>query len=69
QVEEGEDYLSVMAPAHWQHALLDTYDDHRMAMCSALIAFSPVGVSINDPQCCSKTYPQFFDEFSRLCHD
>ena len=69
RVEEGADYLSVTPPEQWQHATLDTYDDHRMAMCGALIAFSPVGVSINDPQCCSKTYPRFFEEFSRLCHD
>lgn len=67
-VEEGEDYLLINPPQHWQHAEIDTYDDHRMAMCFALAAFSPVGVSINDPGCCGKTYPRFFTEFSRLCH-
>ncbi|WP_404399261.1 3-phosphoshikimate 1-carboxyvinyltransferase [Idiomarina seosinensis] len=67
-VEEGSDYLLITPPERWQHATVDTYDDHRMAMCFALASFSPAGVSINDPACCAKTYPQFFSEFSRLCH-
>jgi len=68
KVEEGEDFLVIEPPAQWQHAIVDTYDDHRIAMCMALAAFSPVGVTINDPQCCAKTYPQFFTEFARLCN-
>lgn len=67
-VEEGADYLRIQPPAQWHHAEVDTYDDHRIAMCMALVAFSPVGVSINDPACCGKTYPEFFTEFSRLCN-
>jgi 3-phosphoshikimate 1-carboxyvinyltransferase len=40
---------------------VDTYDDHRMAMCFALAAFGPLPVRINDPGCVSKTFPGFFD--------
>ncbi|MGM0525385.1 MAG: 3-phosphoshikimate 1-carboxyvinyltransferase [Pseudomonadota bacterium] len=68
KVEEGEDFLVIEPPLQWQHAVVDTYDDHRIAMCMALAAFSPVGVTIKDPQCCAKTYPQFFTEFGRLCN-
>jgi len=68
KVEEGADYLRIEPVKSWQHAVIDTYDDHRMAMCFSLAAFSPVGVTINDPDCCAKTYPDYFSEFSRLCH-
>ena len=68
-VEEGADYLIIHPPAIINHAVIDTYDDHRIAMCFALLAFSNVGVSINNPACCAKTYPDFFDQFSRLCHN
>ncbi|MDV6315045.1 3-phosphoshikimate 1-carboxyvinyltransferase [Idiomarina sp. HP20-50] len=68
RVEEGEDYLRIEPVSNWQHATIETYDDHRMAMCFSLIAFSPIGVTIKDPDCCAKTYPDYFSEFSRLCH-
>lgn len=67
-VKEGKDYLVIDPPQIWQHAHIDTYDDHRIAMCFALAGFSTAGVTINDPGCCAKTYPQFFSEFSRLCN-
>ncbi|SDF92041.1 3-phosphoshikimate 1-carboxyvinyltransferase [Idiomarina zobellii] len=66
-VEEGADFLKVYPVQHWQNAKIDTYNDHRMAMCFSLAAFSPVGVTINDPDCCRKTYPTYFQEFSRIC--
>ncbi|MCH2454278.1 MAG: 3-phosphoshikimate 1-carboxyvinyltransferase [Idiomarina sp.] len=66
-VEEGADFLKIYPIQHWQNAKIDTYNDHRMAMCFSLAAFSPVGVTINDPDCCRKTYPTYFREFSRIC--
>jgi 3-phosphoshikimate 1-carboxyvinyltransferase len=45
---------------------VDTYDDHRMAMCFSLASFGPVPVRINDPGCVSKTFPGYFAEFARL---
>ncbi|HEX3062376.1 MAG TPA: 3-phosphoshikimate 1-carboxyvinyltransferase, partial [Usitatibacter sp.] len=45
---------------------VDTYDDHRMAMCFSLAAFGPAPVRINDPGCVSKTFPAYFDEFRRI---
>ncbi|MBT1449602.1 3-phosphoshikimate 1-carboxyvinyltransferase [Glaciecola sp. XM2] len=67
QVVEGEDYISVTPPEHLSHAAIDTYNDHRMAMCFALVALDDeVGVTINDPKCTSKTFPEFFNEFNRV---
>ena len=42
------------------HAVIDTYDDHRMAMCFSLAALGGVPVRINDPRCVAKTFPEYF---------
>ena len=61
-VIEGADFIEITPPAadEWRHAAIDTYDDHRMAMCFSLLALSPVGVTINDPKCVGKTFPTYF---------
>jgi len=61
EVEEGEDYLKITAPKTLKHAAIDTYDDHRMAMCFSLLALDPVSVTINEPECTAKTFPTYFD--------
>ncbi|GAM62314.1 5-enolpyruvylshikimate-3-phosphate synthase [Vibrio ishigakensis] len=65
-VEEGEDYIIVTPPAQLTHAAIDTYDDHRMAMCFSLVALSDTPVTINDPKCTSKTFPDYFDKLQGL---
>ena len=64
-VEEGPDYLKITPPhlLDWAPATIQTYDDHRMAMCFALAAFNPAGqpVRIFEPQCVAKTFPDFFE--------
>jgi len=60
EVEEGEDYLQITAPETLKHAVIDTYDDHRMAMCFSLLALDPVSVTINEPECTAKTFPTYF---------
>ena len=66
-VEEGADYLRITPPAQLTpNAAIDTYDDHRMAMCFSLAAFGGVPVRINDPACVNKTFPEYFQAFSRL---
>ncbi|MBY6197927.1 3-phosphoshikimate 1-carboxyvinyltransferase [Vibrio hangzhouensis] len=65
-VEEGEDYIIVEPAAELKHAAIDTYDDHRMAMCFSLVALSDTPVTINDPKCTSKTFPDYFDKLSGL---
>ncbi len=66
QVEEGEDYLKVTPVPELQHASIATYNDHRMAMCFSMLAFADCGVTIEDPDCTRKTFPQYFEVFARL---
>ncbi len=65
-VDEGADSLAVTPPAAFRAATIDTYGDHRMAMCFSLAALGGVAVRINDPGCVRKTFPAYFDEFRRL---
>ncbi len=68
QVEEGADYLRVVPPSVERPLLpaaIDTYDDHRMAMCFSLAAFG-TPVRINDPGCTAKTFPDYFERFARV---
>ena len=70
-VEEGADYIVVNAPpssSQWQSPSegIDTYDDHRMAMCFSLAAFGPNALKINDPNCVGKTFPTYFAEFAKV---
>ena len=67
EVEEGEDYLVINPPKKIKNAEIDTYEDHRMAMAFSLAACGDASVTINDPGCVSKTFPEYFDVFSGLC--
>ena len=67
-VEEGEDYLTITPPKQLKHAAIDTYDDHRMAMCFSLLALDPVSVTINDPECTAKTFPNYFEVLQAISH-
>ena len=60
-VEEGDDYLKITPPKKLKHASIDTYNDHRMAMCFSLLALDPVSVTINEPECTAKTFPTYFE--------
>ena len=78
-VEEGADYIRI-TPVGWArrcahadgqtrgqiaHPTIDTYDDHRMAMCFSLAAFG-AGIRINDPACVAKTFPDYFAAFAAV---
>ena len=65
EVEEGADYLVVQRPPRLQPAAIDTYDDHRMAMCFSLAAFA-TPLRINDPKCVAKTFPDYFERFAAV---
>lgn len=66
KVEETTDSLTIH-PGPMQPALIETYNDHRMAMSFALIGVRSPGVTILNPQCTEKTYPRFFEDLARLC--
>ena len=63
-VEEGADFISV-TPAALKPAAIDTYDDHRIAMCFSLAAFG-TPLRINDPKCVAKTFPDYFERFAAV---
>lgn len=65
-VDEGEDYISITPPKQIIHASIDTYNDHRIAMCFSLVALSDTAVTINDPACTAKTFPDYFKRFATL---
>ncbi|WP_028769032.1 3-phosphoshikimate 1-carboxyvinyltransferase [Shewanella fidelis] len=65
-VDEGHDYISVTPPEQLNTAAIDTYNDHRMAMCFSMLAFADCGITINEPECTSKTFPDYFKQFSAL---
>ncbi|MCA9214718.1 MAG: 3-phosphoshikimate 1-carboxyvinyltransferase [Planctomycetales bacterium] len=66
-VDEHEDGLTISPPETLSSAVVDTYDDHRMAMSLSLPGLRIPGVVIRDPGCASKTYPHFFDDLQKLC--
>ncbi len=61
-VQVTGDDITITPPAGGQitPAAIDTYDDHRMAMAFSVIGLAQPGVTINDPDCVNKTFPDFF---------
>lgn len=68
-VEEGKDFIRITPPATalTPHAIIDTYDDHRMAMCFSLVSLG-VPLRINDPGCVAKTFRDYFEKFAVIVH-
>jgi len=64
EVEEGADFIKI-TPSTLKPAAIDTYDDHRMAMCFSLAALA-TPLRINDPQCVAKTFPDYFSCFAAV---
>jgi 3-phosphoshikimate 1-carboxyvinyltransferase len=65
-VDEHPDGLTIH-PAPILPAIIDTYDDHRMAMSFALVGLRSPGIRIAHPECTGKTYPRFFEDLRDLC--
>lgn len=66
QVEEGSDWLRVYPAQEITPAQVHTYDDHRVAMAFSLLGLLNEGVSVEDPNCVSKSFPKFWEEMSRF---
>jgi 3-phosphoshikimate 1-carboxyvinyltransferase len=66
RADEHDDGLTI-DPGTPRPAVVQTYDDHRMAMSFALVGLRAGGIEIADPGCTAKTYPRFFDDLARLC--
>jgi len=66
EVEEGADSLRITPRPIRGGVKIDTYDDHRMAMCFSLVALAGVPVTINNPACVAKTFPGYFEAFQSI---
>jgi 3-phosphoshikimate 1-carboxyvinyltransferase len=63
-VEEG-DTLTVF-PSALHGAEIETYGDHRMAMCFAILGLKVEGISLKNPSCVKKTFPNFYQKLAAL---
>ncbi len=68
EVEEGEEYIRMEPPEQLRQSALGTYNDHRMAMCFSLVALSDTPVTILDPGCTAKTFPDYFQQLAKISH-
>jgi 3-phosphoshikimate 1-carboxyvinyltransferase len=64
-VIEHQDGLEI-SPSSITPAAIDTYEDHRMAMAFSLVGLKAKGIRINNPDCVSKTFPNYFQVFEEL---
>ena len=58
---EETDSTITIYPGHPNPSLVDTYDDHRMAMGFSLIGLRADGIEIDNPDCCRKTFENYFE--------
>ncbi|HMV64043.1 MAG TPA: bifunctional 3-phosphoshikimate 1-carboxyvinyltransferase/cytidylate kinase [Rhodocyclaceae bacterium] len=65
-VEEFPESLRITPPARLQPAVIDTYEDHRVAMCFSLATLCGTSLRINDPKCVNKTFPGYFETFAGI---
>ena len=65
KVVEADDTLTVY-PSLLHGAEIETYNDHRVAMCFAVLGLKVPGVKIRNPACVKKTFPNFFQKLAKL---
>jgi len=66
QVDEHADGMTIYPCQTFQPANIQTYNDHRMAMAFSLIGLRFDGVTIENPACVSKTFPNYFEALDTL---
>lgn len=66
QVDEHQDGMTIYPTFNLQPAIIQTYNDHRMAMAFSLIGLRFDGVTIENPNCVSKTFPNYFEVLGEL---
>ncbi|MFC0116876.1 3-phosphoshikimate 1-carboxyvinyltransferase [Pseudoalteromonas xiamenensis] len=65
-VVEGHDFIEIEPPKTFNVVDIDTYNDHRIAMCFSMVAVGGKEIIINDPKCTAKTFPTYFDVLSSI---
>ncbi len=66
RVEAGDDFLVVHPAKTYSGAEIETYNDHRMAMCFAVAGLKIPGVKIKNPECVNKSFPDFFERLQKF---
>jgi 3-phosphoshikimate 1-carboxyvinyltransferase len=61
-VEEGDTLM--VFPSQLHGAEIETYGDHRMAMCFAILGLKVPGIKLHNPACVKKTFPNFFQKLA-----
>jgi 3-phosphoshikimate 1-carboxyvinyltransferase len=61
--EEGDSLHVTPGPLHGSE--IETYDDHRMAMCFAMLGLAVPGIVVRNPECVRKTFPGFFEKLKQ----
>ncbi|AMA65124.1 3-phosphoshikimate 1-carboxyvinyltransferase [Candidatus Arsenophonus lipoptenae] len=67
-VKFGIDYIRILPPKLFKYSTIETYNDHRIAMCFSLIALSDIPVIILNPNCISKTFPDYFNQLEKISY-
>ncbi|MEO1528482.1 MAG: 3-phosphoshikimate 1-carboxyvinyltransferase [Planctomycetota bacterium] len=65
-VDEHEDGMTIVPPEKVVAATLETYNDHRMAMSFSLAGLAAEGITVLNPACTAKTYPEYFADLEHL---
>jgi 3-phosphoshikimate 1-carboxyvinyltransferase len=65
KVAEDGDTLMV-CPSQLHGAVIETYNDHRIAMCFAILGLKVPGIRLQNPACVKKTFPTFFQKLAAL---
>ncbi len=65
KVEEGKDWLKIF-PSQPQPGIVESYQDHRIAMAFSIIGLKVKGIVINDSECVAKTCPHFFELWEQI---
>ncbi|WMY96960.1 MAG: 3-phosphoshikimate 1-carboxyvinyltransferase [Arsenophonus sp.] len=68
EVKEGYNYIRILATKKLNYAKIMTYNDHRIAMCFSLIALSNTAVTLLNPNCVNKTFPNYFQQLEMLSY-
>ncbi|WMN59967.1 3-phosphoshikimate 1-carboxyvinyltransferase [Pseudoalteromonas xiamenensis] len=65
-VVEGHDFIEIEPPESFNVVDIDTYNDHRIAMCFSMVAVGGKEIIINDPKCTAKTFPTYFEVLASI---
>lgn len=66
EVEEGQDWMKIYPAKDLNTVQVKTYDDHRIAMAFSLLGLISEGISVEEPECVTKSFPDFWQEMQRF---